>query len=297
MQADFAALSYQLHQSHEDTLSNESPSVFTHPDSIDTWRHSRMHDLASSLHLLFKNDTWLTIGDSGADAHYLKSRGIEKVISSCISIKRLLSLKEKEFLKGVDIREINAEEIDFKDDSVDVVFCKEAYHHLPRPPIGFYEFLRVAKKAVVLIEPAEKIRWGILDILKDMIKSKIRSRPKSFHLFEPSGNFLFRASESEFVKMATSLQLDTVAVKYSNDFYLKSIAKKDASDSVAMSIEKFGLMVQNFLCHLGLMNFGLITFAIFKAPLEEKDITVLESSGFKIIDIPKNPYLSHADSP
>lgn len=40
-----------------------------------------------------------------------------------------------------------------QDDAFDYVLCKDSYHHMPRPMIALYQMLRVARRAVVLIEP------------------------------------------------------------------------------------------------------------------------------------------------
>lgn len=47
----------------------------------------------------------------------------------------------------------NAERLSFADQSFDYVFCKESFHHFPRPYQALYEMLRVAREAVLLIEP------------------------------------------------------------------------------------------------------------------------------------------------
>lgn len=291
MSENFSQRSYARHQDHEDLLVAEVPSIINHPDSIDAWHHKRMHDLVSPLHHFFGDAEWLTIGDTGADAYYLKSKGIRKLISSCISTKRLYSLQKKGLLENIKIKEINAEDINMPDDSVDVIFCKEAYHHFPRPPLAFYEFFRVCRRAVIYLEPAEKTGWKILDALKDVVKFILRSQSKSQQLFEPSGNFLFRLSENEFKKMATSLQIEYLAVKYSNDFYERRIAKKNTSERFFMFVEKLGLAVQNILCYLRLMNYGLIVLVLFKDKVPEEMASALRSKGFKVIRLPRNPYL------
>lgn len=49
----------------------------------------------------------------------------------------------------------NAEKLSSPNETLDFVLCKESYHHFTRPMLALYEMLRVATKAVVLIEPNE----------------------------------------------------------------------------------------------------------------------------------------------
>ena len=49
--------------------------------------------------------------------------------------------------------QLNAESLELPDKSFDLVVVQDGLHHLSRPVLGFTEMLRVAKKAVVVIEP------------------------------------------------------------------------------------------------------------------------------------------------
>ena len=48
---------------------------------------------------------------------------------------------------------LDAEKLDLDNCSFDVVFVQDGLHHLSRPILGFTEMLRVANKAVIVIEP------------------------------------------------------------------------------------------------------------------------------------------------
>ena len=151
MPDDFALLSYNLHVQETESGLEKIPSVIGRPESVDAWRHVRMFEFVRPIFDAFKNASWLTIGDSGGDAHYLKSIGINNLVSSSISSTKLNQLSRLGHLNGVEIQEINAENISKPNNSVDIIFCKEAYHHFPRPPVAFYEFLRVCRDMAVFI--------------------------------------------------------------------------------------------------------------------------------------------------
>lgn len=48
---------------------------------------------------------------------------------------------------------VDAEKMELPDCSYDVVVVQDGLHHLPRPALGFTEMLRVARVAVIVIEP------------------------------------------------------------------------------------------------------------------------------------------------
>ena len=289
--SDFAKKSYELHRAHESEVAEEVPSIIAAPGSIDAFVHERMYRVIAPIYSTFPNATWLTIGDSGGDAYFLKQQGVAHVTSTSISAERLNELKDSGVLEGIQVDAVNAEEIHYEDRSFDIVFCKEAYHHFPRPPLAFYEFLRVARKCVILIEPAEKRGWRLLDTLKIWVKALLRTQSASKQMFEPSGNFLFRLSDVEVLKMATALQLQEVALKFSNVFYLKYIASKRIDDRLFKLVETLGLQLQDVFCALSLMNYGLVTSIIFKEPPTPELRETLARNGFRIVGIPRNPYL------
>lgn len=70
----------------------------------------------------------------------------------------------------------NAESLSFRDNEFEVAFCKEAYHHFPRPFLALYEMLRVASKAVVLAEPNDQIprpiMRGIYEAVRNLAKGQ-----------------------------------------------------------------------------------------------------------------------------
>jgi ubiquinone/menaquinone biosynthesis C-methylase UbiE len=162
----------------------ELPSRYTRPNSVDNWRHTRMLALTRPLWQAMPGSEWMTVGDGryGSDAGYLHSQGV-KVIATSLTDDRLRYAHEQGYISAFQGE--NAEHISLADDAVDFVLCKEAYHHFPRPPIALYEMLRVARQAVVLIEPLDNPR--VLDGMKRLAKRVLRGDREM--QFEPSGNF------------------------------------------------------------------------------------------------------------
>ena len=281
--------SYQRHISHEQELG--LPSCYAAPDSIDAWRHQRMQDTVLPLLQAYSGSTWLTLGDGtyGSDAHYLLRHGADATASS-LTDATLKIARERGYINNYRVE--NAEALTVKDDSFDFVMCKESYHHFPRPPIAFYEMWRVARKAIVLIEPVED-RPRILDSFKWFVKKLLRG--DSTDQFEPTGNFLYRVSTREIEKMAAALYGKYVATKRYNDFYYaKASADKYGSASIGNCITQLGLLIQNVLCRMRLLNFGLVTVLIFKHDIDPMLQTSLRQHGFVLSQLPKNPYLHSA---
>jgi SAM-dependent methyltransferase len=123
------------------------------PESIDAWLHTRMIDMVDPLVFHQISASYITVGDGryGGDAFYLMSKGPKEVIASDLDSGSLKKAKELGFISSY--AEENAETFSFQDNSFDYVFCKQTYHHFPRPPVAFYEMLRIARRGVILLEP------------------------------------------------------------------------------------------------------------------------------------------------
>lgn len=287
----FERLSYDRHIAHTRQSASEVPSVIASPQSIDAHRHARMYEYARPLIRLFPESDWLTVGDTGADAHYLKQLSAPRVTCSSLATGQIEELRARGLVHDFDIKALNAEAIDLPERSVDFVFCKEAYHHFPRPPLAYYELLRVCRRAVVYIEPAEPVRWGLLDQAKVAIKSLLRGKASIEHEFEDSGNYLYRLSQREMTKQATALQLGHVAYAYFNDFWHAKLSQRPMSERLPRALFGAGILTQNLLCRLRLMNYGLIVYVVFKDRLHADQVASLTRAGFRVREIPRNPYL------
>lgn len=278
-------------QYHLQALSEQGmrlPSRYVDPASIDNWRHTRMLDLTTPLWETLPAASWMTVGDGryGSDAGYLCSKNVD-VIATSLTDERLRKANELGHIRRFQAE--NAEAISLADSSVDFVLCKEAYHHFPRPTIALYEMLRVARTAVVLIEPLDDAR--ILDGLKRLVKRLIRGDKEQ--QFEPSGNYLYRLSIREMEKTMTAMGGRTICYKKFNDFFHgKLSAGRSDSHNLSLVLTKSGITVQDALASTRLLGYGLVGMVIFKGDAGTSDLTgALETAGFTTVELPRNPYI------
>ena len=62
----------------------------------------------------------------------------------------------------LDTRQMDAEALDVPDNSYDIVLVQDGLHELRRPVLGLTEMLRVARRAVIVIEPHTGVVAGLL---------------------------------------------------------------------------------------------------------------------------------------
>lgn len=267
------------------------PSRYTRPNSIDNWRHTRMLDLTRPIWESLPGGRWITVGDGryGSDAAYLHSHGVS-VIATSLTDERLRYAHEQGHIPAFQAE--NAEHISLPDNAVDFVLCKEAYHHFPRPPVALYEMLRVARVAVVLIEPLDNPK--VLDGMKRLLKRLLRGDREM--QFEPSGNFLYRLNIRELGKLMTAMGGEELALRGINDFFHARLGSHDAHAlNVGSIFTRLGIAVQNTLSGLGLLGYGLGCVVVFKRGAGEATLESLRRAGFKRIDLPRNPYVGQHD--
>jgi SAM-dependent methyltransferase len=233
----------------------------------------------------------MTVGDGNScrDALYLSQFGAD-VLATDIKTEALLRAKTEGIFAKVQFEDCHV--LSAKDESFDFVFCKESYHHFSRPPVAFYEMLRVCKKAVILIEPRETCQPLLYDKLKNLTK-KIRGDKSLF--YEPEGNYIFRVNLREIEKMMMALGYQTIAYQFFNDFYLKRHEEERYHHfSLATILAKSGILTQDIFCRLRLLNFGLVSLVVFKEPPSRHALAYLRNSGFRIRYLARNPYIDQA---
>lgn len=269
------------------TVATAWPDRFTRPSSVDNWRHTRM--LASALPLIqgYPGATWMTVGDGsyGSDAGYLKECGVKACATSIVS-EPLELAKKRGFID--DWARENAEALSQASESVDMVLCKEAYHHFPRPPVALYEMLRVARKFVVLIEPNDQYRP--LNHLKILVKRLLRGDKTDE--YEESGNFIYRINVREMEKLLRAAGIETYAVRYMNDFYLPRLASgtwhRWNYESAATAA---GIAMQDLLARARVLGWGLCALILFKCEPTQEATRLMSEAGYRIVRLPRNPYL------
>ena len=266
-------------------------------NTVDYYRHKRLYELLLPILSKDKGAKWLTIGDGryGMDAIFLHSNRAV-VTASDISVQLL----EESFNNGLidNYSEENAEKLSFNDNQFDYILCKESYHHFKRPIIGLYEMIRVAKKAVILIEPyddyIERTPFtSLFRFIKIVGKKLLGGQSYSKHQFEAEDkNYIYKISIQELEKISISLNFEKLAIKGINNYYLPGVEYEEAtSKSKLLKKIKFVISVQNLLMNLKLIQPGLLCAIIFKKPPTVQLENGLINNNYKILHLKKNPYL------
>ena len=213
-----------LHVSHWEHFFSDELMASLYPTWWDKgtanhWRHERF--LEAPLKILnspeIKSSSWITIGDgSGHDTWILRQHGFENILTTDIGVGTLSrSLKEGHITR---YERANAEKLKYDDNSFDFVLCKEALHHMQKPYAAIYEMLRVARKAVVIIEPQ--------DLYTDLPCMPGPVQPT----YENVGNYVYGFSSIEFQKIGYGLNLPAVATKNMVDVYIQGCEFHPATD-------------------------------------------------------------------
>jgi ubiquinone/menaquinone biosynthesis C-methylase UbiE len=296
---EFKDQSYSRHASHYLAYAPNGKlpttmETWLDKDTLDTWRHRRMYDCLLPLLRAAPGSTWLTVGDGrlGLDAQYLIKHGCN-ALPTDIADTLLKIAKEKGLIP--DYRKENAEALSFANDSFDYVLCKESYHHFPRPMIAFYEILRVARKAIVLIEPDdhyinETLRELIFRKSKDWLRA-ILGKENLRHVYEEVGNYAYAISRREVEKAAVALDFRYVAFTGVNDFFVPECGETLLGANTALEKRTRRMIkLQDLACRLGIKRPRVFVSVIFKEEPGEAVIESLRAGGYAVIKLPKNPY-------
>lgn len=298
---NFVDNSYKKHTEEfntQDEASVKKQESWFDESTIDYWRHFRMVEPVSPLLKLNPQSKWLTVGDGRFGLDSIKLKKIEpsiKIVASDISPYLLEKAKNRGIISEYSVE--NAEKLSFSDESFDYVFCKEAYHHFPRPYIAVYEMLRVSKKAIIFSEPNDHMDVGLLGTITTRVKNIVKRVLGKAVLhydhfkFEESGNYIYSVSRREIEKIALAINLRVVAVKYLNDYYEKGVEfQKAESDNTLFKKVTKEINKKDLLSKIGYAPYGGIIAIIFKQNPSEAERIELKNNGFCIIDLPLNPY-------
>lgn len=284
--------------------------------TLDAWRHQRM--IAPFQPIADKEKgSWITVGDGkGWDAARLHRLGVDNITATDLHTGLLEISKEKGLIS--DFRAENAESISSKDNSVDVVFCKESFHHFPRPYIGLYEMLRVARKAVLLIEPRDYLidhgpvritgPIGMIKGLWGWAQNRLNLQMKDCCLssrflmsdqphYEEAGNYMYGISSREIEKVSLGLNLPSIALNGVNDHFQPGLVGHAADESVP----EFQKLKKQFddadkKNRAGIGSSSLLLAIIFKESPSVDLRAHLREYGWYIKDLARNPYLSQQDA-
>lgn len=90
-------------------------------------------------------------GGSGGEGTFFANRGFGDVTVSDLGDSGLARCKNQD--PRLQTLRLNAEALALRDSAYDIVIVQDGLHHLARPQLGLTEMLRVARKAVIVIEP------------------------------------------------------------------------------------------------------------------------------------------------
>ena len=96
-------------------------------------------------------DALVVCGGVGGEGTLLANLGFRSVTVSDISENAVEICKVRDPRLKTCV--VNAEAMSLPDKSFDLVLVQDGLHHLPRPMLGYTEMLRVARRAVIVIEP------------------------------------------------------------------------------------------------------------------------------------------------
>lgn len=128
------------------------------PDPLTAFLRDRRIGLAVDLALRMAGAApadWtalVTCGGVGGEGTYLAGRGFREVTVSDVS-EAALSVCRRRDPRLLTIR-ADGEATGLPDGCHDLVLVRDGLHHLPRPGAGLAEMLRLARRAVVVMEPA-----------------------------------------------------------------------------------------------------------------------------------------------
>jgi len=281
------------YQRHAESMDGSADGALPDDASVDQWRHRRMYDQLAPLLRQYPGARWLTVGDGrgGLDARYLWRHGAE-VHASDIS-EAALERAHREGRIPAFSRQ-NLEALEFEDDAFDFVLCKETLHHLPRPMIGLYEMIRVARVAAVLIEPNDPYAYrGALDAAlrwaKDRIKP-LRGMAVTRWDYEEVGNYVYALSERELEKVAAGIGCRAIATRGLNEHFEPGLGAVQATtdDPVFRRVQR-QIRWLDALSVLGLKKPGYMVAIVLREPPDPALRAALQRAGYTIVDLPPHP--------
>jgi ubiquinone/menaquinone biosynthesis C-methylase UbiE/uncharacterized protein YbaR (Trm112 family) len=112
---------------------------------------------------LLPGSTALTVcAGSGLDAEFLARAGARVVVTDISpGVVRQAAERARRFGLDFDLVVADAENLPFRDGSVDVAYVHDGLHHLERPALALAEMARVSRHAVSVNEPARAFATAV----------------------------------------------------------------------------------------------------------------------------------------
>jgi len=197
----------------------------------------------------------LVVGAGPIDIKVFNSLGFKKVkFTNLITNKKFNKIKYQ-----------NMENLKYPENSFDYSVVHASLHHMSKPYKGLYEMFRVSKKGMLVIESHDNFIMRLLikmNLTEDYEYSSIKYTGSKINKGGVDGtnipNYVYRFSESEFIKFSKSLDLNK-SHKLHFDYYL-------SLDNVE---SKFSKKLLGKILKLIIINVSYIFFFIFKKQKNE----------------------------
>lgn len=145
---------------------------------------------------------------SGMESEYLARRGF-RVTALDISPEAIARARVRSQRFGVTYELLvgDAERLPFPDSSFDFVFVHDGLHHLPDAYRGVTEMLRVARRAIILAEPADAV------LTRLAVKLGISGE------YEEAGNFVYRLDPERLASLFRTHDVECWALRRDLVYY------------------------------------------------------------------------------
>jgi ubiquinone/menaquinone biosynthesis C-methylase UbiE len=203
----------RLQQSYEHQYSRSSEGDWAFHDTSDSlMRYLRDRRLRVAVDAVttvtgLRPEQWTSLvvcGGVGGEGTYLANRGCRSVVVSDFSAHALEICARRD--PRLRTLQLNAEALDVPDNSYDVVLVQDGLHELRRPVLGLTEMMRVARRAVAVIEPHE----GIVARLLGTVWERHEGQDTAGKVGE---NYVFRWNSQFLTNVARSYLLRDATVK------------------------------------------------------------------------------------
>lgn len=192
----------------------------------------------------------LVVGAGPVDIKVFNSLGFKKVkFTNLITNKKFNKIKYQ-----------NMENLKYPENSFDYSVVHASLHHMSKPYKGLYEMFRVSKRGMLVIESHDNFIMRLLikmNLTEDYENSSIEYTGSKINKGGVDGtnipNYVYRFSESEFIKFSKSLDSNK-SHKLHFDYYL-------SLDNVE---SKFSKKLLGKILKLIIINLSYIFFFIFK---------------------------------
>ncbi len=182
---------------------------------------------------------------TGIDVHYIRKQYRPTITVADLSENALeMTLASNPNCEG---KVTDAEHLSFEDEEFDFSFIAASLHHLPRPMLGLYELLRVARVGTILIEP------------NDSWLARLFAKVGWATEYEEIGNYVYRLSKHDMDRLCKALHC-------THDTLRMFATHKVVKSKVAFQL----LKLVNGACNLTLPQWGNYIISFIRKDRDER---------------------------